>query len=68
VSVIALAVMGLDVTSVTAHEGHGPAWFLAPQTMDAAAWRDVLLMRAGPWVFEIIGMSSGSSLPRSRRC
>jgi hypothetical protein len=56
VSVIALAVMGIDVTSVTAYEGHGPAWFLAPQTMDAAAWRDVLLMRAGPWVFEIIGM------------
>jgi len=56
VSVIALAVLGLDVRAVTAYEGHGPAWFFAPHTMDANAWRDVLLMRAGPWVFEIIGM------------
>jgi len=56
VSVIALGVMGVDVRSLTASDGHPPVWFLAPQTMDAAAWRDVLLMRAGPWAFEIIGL------------
>ncbi len=56
VSVIALAVLGLDVTSLTASDGNPPAWFLEPRTMDATAWLDVLLMRVGPWTFEIIGL------------
>jgi hypothetical protein len=56
VSIVALAILGMDVSFVTASDGHTPEWFLAPQTMTAEAWRDVLLMRAGPWVFEIIGM------------
>jgi hypothetical protein len=56
VSVLALAATGIDVTSLAASDGHTPAWFLAPHTMTATAWRDVLLMRAGPWAFEIIGL------------
>jgi hypothetical protein len=56
VSVVALAKIGVNVTSLTASDGHAPAWFLTPQTMTLAAWRDVLLMRAGPWAFEIIGL------------
>src|SRR5262245_10988696 len=56
VSIVALSILGTDVSFVTASDGHTPDWFLAPQTMTAEAWRDVLLMRAGPWVFEIIGM------------
>jgi hypothetical protein len=56
VSVVALAILGMDVTSVTTSDGHTPEWFMAPQTMTADAWRDVLLMRAGPWAFEIIGL------------
>lgn len=56
VSVLALAAMGIDVTPLSASDGHTPAWFLAPHMMTAAAWRDVLLMRVGPWAFEIIGL------------
>jgi hypothetical protein len=55
-SVLALAALGVDVRSVAASDGRAPAWFLAPQTMTWSAWRDVLLMRAGPWAFEIIGL------------
>jgi hypothetical protein len=56
VSVLALAAIGINVRSLIASDGHTPAWFLAPHTMDATAWGDVLLMRAGPWAFEIIGL------------
>ena len=55
VSVLALAAMGIDVKSLVA-SGHAPVWFLAPQAMTATAWRDVLLMRTGPWAFEVIGL------------
>ena len=56
VSVLALAKMGVDVRAVGPSGGHPAPWFFAPQTMDTQAWRDVLLMRAGPWAFEIIGL------------
>ncbi len=56
VSVIALAALGVDVRSLAAPDGRSPAWFVSPETMNAAAWRDVLLMRVGPWAFEIIGL------------
>jgi hypothetical protein len=56
VSVLVLAAAGIDVKSLSASDGHTPAWFLAPHTMTAASWRDVLLMRVGPWAFEIIGL------------
>jgi len=56
VSVLALAKMGVDVRALAPSGGHGGDWFFAPQTMDAKAWRDVLMMRAGPWAFEIIGL------------
>jgi hypothetical protein len=55
VSILVLAASGVDVHAVSPSAGHAP-WFFAPQTMDAAAWRDVLLMRSGPWPFEIIGL------------
>jgi hypothetical protein len=54
VSVLALAAIGVDIRCLAGD--HAPAWFLAPGTMTMAAWRDVLLMRAGPWAFEIIGL------------
>jgi hypothetical protein len=56
VSVIALAALGVDVRSLAAPDGRSPAWFVSPETMNLAAWRDVLLMRVGPWAFEIIGL------------
>jgi hypothetical protein len=56
VSVLALAAMGIDVGSLAPSEPETAAWFVAPSTMTTSAWRDVLLMRAGPWAFEIIGL------------
>src|SRR5712672_1794837 len=47
VSVLALAALGVDVSSLA--NSHTPAWFVAPQTMTWTAWRDVLLIRSGPW-------------------
>jgi hypothetical protein len=55
-SIVALAALGVDVKPLTSSDGHGPAWFLEPRTLTAAGWRDILLMRAGPWAFEIIGL------------
>jgi len=51
-----LAFVGVDVRAVAPSGEHPATWFFAPQAMDAAAWRDVLLMRVGPWAFEIIGL------------
>jgi len=56
VSALALAAMGVDVRALAPSGGHGRPWFFAPRTMDTTAWRDVLLMRTGPWAFEIIGL------------
>jgi len=56
VSVLALAAMGIDVSSLAPSHGHTAAWLVAPKTMTMSAWRDVLLMRVGPWAFEIIGL------------
>jgi hypothetical protein len=56
VSVLALAAIGVDVRSLAASDGHTPAWFVEPAAMTMSAWRDVLLMRVGPWAFEIIGL------------
>jgi hypothetical protein len=56
VSILALAALGVDVKSVVAPGARASAWLLAPWTMTAANWRDVLLMRQGPWAFEIIAL------------
>jgi len=56
VSVLALAALGVDVGSLAPTNGEAASWFLAPNTMTMSAWRDVLLMGAGPWAFEIIGL------------
>jgi hypothetical protein len=55
-SVLALAAIGMDVSPLMASDGHTPTWFIAPHTMTPAEWSDVLLMRVGPWAFEIIGL------------
>ena len=54
VSVLVLALAGIDVSALAS--SHTPSWFVAPQTMTWTAWRDVLLIRTGPWAFEIIGL------------
>jgi hypothetical protein len=54
VSVLALAAAGIDVRALSSN--HTPSWFVTPQLMTWTAWRDVLLIRTGPWAFEIIGL------------
>jgi len=56
VSILALALLGVDVASLVPSNAELAGWFIAPQTMTASSWGDVLLMRAGPWAFEIIGL------------
>ncbi len=56
VSVFALSLLGVDTSSLTTLDDQGIAWFLEPQTMTADVWRDVAMMRHGPWTFEIIGL------------
>ena len=58
VSVLLLALGGIDVHSITTWEDRpsGFAGFLDPRAMNLAAWRDVALMRDGPWPFVIIGL------------
>jgi hypothetical protein len=57
-SVLAISLAGIDVRSLaTWDERHpGSVWLLAPRTMTTAAWRDVALMRCGPWAFQIVGL------------
>jgi len=55
-SILVISLAGIDVGSLTTLDGEAAAWFLDPRTMDAAAWRDVVFMRYGPWAFEIVGL------------
>jgi hypothetical protein len=57
-SVVLLALAGIDVQSLTTWDDrvNGFVEFLNPQTLNAAAWRDILLMRAAPWPFQIVGL------------
>ncbi len=57
-SALFLSRSGIDVRSiVTSDTGTGAAgWFADPRGMDVAAWWDVVLMRHGPWPFEIVGL------------
>lgn len=56
VSILVLSLMGVDVRQLARDGDHATAWFFDPVSMDIAAWRDLLLMRSGPWAFEIIGL------------
>jgi hypothetical protein len=55
-SILIMSLAGIDVSFLTAGANRASEWFLDPRTMDAAAWRDVVLMRSGPWPFEIVGL------------
>jgi hypothetical protein len=57
-SVVLLGLTGIDVQSLTTWDDrvNGFVEFLNPQTLDAAAWRDILLMHAAPWPFQIVGL------------
>jgi hypothetical protein len=56
VSILGLALAGVDVSSVTTWDADAVNWFLDPRTMTADNWRDLALLRYGPWPFEIVGL------------
>jgi hypothetical protein len=55
-SLLALSLTGVDVSAVATWDPAAIAWFLDPRTMTAADWRDLALLRYGPWAFEIVGL------------
>jgi len=55
-SVVLLAAFGVNVGALARGHDRLATWILDPHSMDAAAWRDLLLMRSGPWAFEIIAL------------
>src|SRR5215471_14207772 len=56
ISVLAMSLAGVDISSLTTWDEQVASWFLDPRLMTAAAWRDVALMKYGPWTFEIVGL------------
>jgi len=57
-SVVAIALVGVDVSSLATWTDDSGAliWTLEPWNISLAAWRDIALMRSGPWPFQIIGL------------
>lgn len=55
-SVLAIALAGVDVSSVVTWDPGAASWFLDPRTMTLESWRDLALLRYGLWPFEIIGL------------
>ena len=57
-SILAISLAGIDVSALTTWDdpNAGYVWFMDPRMMDLSAWRDVALMRYGPWAFQIIGL------------
>jgi hypothetical protein len=56
VSLLLLSLVGIDVGPVARPGDRLAKWILDPGSMDASAWRDLLLMRSGPWAFEIVAL------------
>ena len=55
-SLLLLALAGVDVTSVSSWDSTAVMWFMDPRSMTAENWRDLALLRYGPWAFEIVGL------------
>jgi hypothetical protein len=56
-SILALSLAGFDVRPLVSDDHSAElSWLVHPQAMDGAAWRDVVLMRGGPWAFQIVGL------------
>jgi hypothetical protein len=56
VSILGLAVAGVDVSAVTTWDPVAINWFLDPRTMTPHDWVDLLTLRYGSWAFEIIAL------------
>lgn len=55
-SIMFLSLTGVDVRSLATGSDRAAQWFVDPRAMDFGAWRDVALMRSGPWAFEIVAL------------
>lgn len=55
-SVVLLSACGIEVGALAGGTDRLGTWILDPRSMDASAWRDLFLMRSGPWPFEIIAL------------
>lgn len=55
-SVLILALAGVDVRALSSPDNPLFNEFLDPHSVDMAAWRDIALMRSGPWAFQIVGL------------
>ena len=55
-SVVLLSACGVEVGALAREHDRLVAWTVDPRSMDLAAWRDLLLMRSGPWAFEIVAL------------
>jgi hypothetical protein len=56
VSILALALLGVDVSAVSSWDPTAINWFLDPRMMTSREWIDLLTLRYGPWPFEIVGL------------
>jgi hypothetical protein len=55
-SLLVIALAGVDVSVLARSGARVENWVLDPRAMDCSAWRDLLLMRSGPWAFEIVAL------------
>jgi hypothetical protein len=55
-SLVLMARFGIDVGMLARDDDRVATWLLDPQSMDGGAWRDLFLMRSGPWPFEIVSL------------
>jgi len=56
ISILGLALLGVDVSNVTTWDPSAISWFLDPRTMTTHDWMALLTLRYGPWPFEIVGL------------
>jgi len=56
ISILGLALAGLDVSAVAAWDPTAITWFMDPRMMTAHDWVALLTLRYGPWPFEIVGL------------
>src|SRR6185436_7648900 len=55
-SVLLLALAVVDIRALSSPDNPLFNEFLDPRSLDMAAWRDIALMRSGPWAFQIVGL------------
>jgi len=56
ISILGLALAGVDVSAVAAWDPTAITWFMDPRLMTAHDWVALLTLQFGPWPFEIVGL------------